>query len=135
MTSDNAKMFKSASREIKKISRSMEVHQYLTGIGKYPGSPPKAQWRSVVHDFLQLNLAIGKAVTKFNCNSLLANDWSNAVTPANVIADCKTCGIYPFNRLAIKVPEDASILVKKKQCCMLVTLNLVQLLLMVLLKK
>ena len=29
----------------------------------------------------------------------------NAVIPANVIAGFKTCGVYPFNRSAIKVQE------------------------------
>ena len=31
--------------------------------------------------------------------------WVNAVTPANVIAGFKTCGVYPFNRSAIKIQE------------------------------
>ena len=76
-------------------------------------SPLKAQWRSVAHDFLQSNP--GMVITKFNFNSLFANAWLNAVTPANVIAGFKTCGVYPFNCSAIKVPEskkDASTSVK-----------------------
>ena len=66
-------------------------------------SPLKAQWRKVAHDFLQSNP--GMVITKFNFNALFSKAWVNAVTPANVIAGFKTCGVYPFNRSAIKVQE------------------------------
>jgi len=65
--------------------------------------PLKAQWRQVVHNFLQSNP--GKIVTKFNFNSIFADAWLHSVTPANVMGGFKTCGVYPFNPAAIKVPE------------------------------
>ena len=66
-------------------------------------SPLKAQWRQVAHTFLQSNP--GKIITKFNFNSLFADAWLRAVTPANVMGGFKTCGVYPFNPAAIMVPE------------------------------
>ena len=65
-------------------------------------SPLKAQWRKVAHDFLQSNP--GQIITKFNFNGLFAKAWGAALTPANLIAGFRTCGIYPYNRSAITVP-------------------------------
>jgi len=64
-------------------------------------SPFKAQWRAVCHDFFQANP--GKVITKFNFVNLFVKAWSQAVTPANVIAGFRTCGIYPVNSAAIRV--------------------------------
>ena len=68
-------------------------------------SPLKMQWRTVCHQFLQSNP--GKVITKFNFNSLFSKAWLSAVTPANVMAGFKTCGVYPFNSSAIGVSMDA----------------------------
>ena len=65
-------------------------------------SPLKAQWQKVVHDFLQPNPS--QVITKFNFNSLFAKAWVNAITPANLISGFKTCGVFPLNRAAIKIP-------------------------------
>ena len=45
-------------------------------------------------------------ITKFNFNSLFSKAWLSAVTPANMIAGFKTCGVYPFNSSAIGVSMD-----------------------------
>ena len=66
--------------------------------------PLKAQWRKVAHDFLQSNPGHGQVITKFNFNGLFAKAWGAALTPANLIAGFKTCGVYPYNRSAITVP-------------------------------
>ena len=67
-------------------------------------SPLKAQWRSVCHQFLQTNP--GKIITKFNFTSLFSKAWLQAVTPGNVMAGFKTCGVYPFNPKAIQVSNN-----------------------------
>ena len=69
-------------------------------------SPLKAQWQKVVHDFIQSNP--GEVVTKFSLNTLFAKAWILSLTPANLIAGFRTCGIYPFNRSAIKIPGEGS---------------------------
>ena len=69
-------------------------------------SPLKAQWQKVVHDFIQSNP--GEVITKFNFNALFAKAWIASLTPANLMAGFKTCGIYPFNRLAINIPGEGS---------------------------
>ena len=69
-------------------------------------SPLKAQWQKVVHDFIQSNP--GKVITKFNFNALFAKAWIASLTPANLMAGFRTCGIYPFNRLAINIPVEGS---------------------------
>ena len=66
-------------------------------------SPLKAQWQKVVHDFIQSNP--GEVV---NFNTLFAKAWIASLTAANLIAGFRTCGIYPFNRLAIKIPGEGS---------------------------
>ena len=65
-------------------------------------SPLKSHWSAVCHDFTRLNP--GKVITKFNFNRLFSQAWLKAVVPANIMAGFKTCGVYPFNRSAIKVP-------------------------------
>ncbi len=65
--------------------------------------PLKRHWMSTCHNFFQSNP--GKVVTKFNFNSLFSQAWLKAVSPSNVIAGFKTCGVHPFNPSAIKVPE------------------------------
>ena len=44
-------------------------------------------------------------ITKFNFNSLFSKAWLQSVTPANIIAGFKSCGVYPFNSAAIKIPS------------------------------
>ena len=61
----------------------------------------KSHWSAVCHDFTRLNP--GKVITKFNFNRLFSQAWLQAVVPANIMAGFKTCGVYPFNRSAIKV--------------------------------
>ena len=58
------------------------------------------------HDFFHKNP--GKVITKFNCNSLFSKAWFQALTPANLIAGFKTCGVYPLNRSAIIVAPCSS---------------------------
>ena len=45
-------------------------------------------------------------INKFNFNSLFSKAWLSAVTPANMISDFKTCGVYPFNSSAIVATVD-----------------------------
>ena len=73
-------------------------------------APLKAHWTTVCHDIFQKNP--GKVVTKFNFNFLFSKAWFQALTPANLIAGFKTCGVYPLNRSAISVlPGGSTLLV------------------------
>ena len=45
----------------------------------------------------------GKVVTKFNFSFLFSKALFEALTPANLIAGFKTCGVYLLNRSAISV--------------------------------
>jgi len=54
----------------------------------------------------------GQVIIKFNFNSLFVKAWIAAITPANLIAGFKSCGIYPLNRSAIVIPGKRSTTVK-----------------------
>ena len=64
-------------------------------------SPFKTQWRTVCHEFLQANP--GKVITNFNFVRLFTKAWTQAVTPANLVAGFKSCGVYPLDSSAIQV--------------------------------
>ena len=66
-------------------------------------APLNSQWRTVCHEFLQHNP--DRVITKFNFNSLFSKAWLQSVIPAIIIAGFKSCGVYPFNSSAIKVPS------------------------------
>ena len=61
--------------------------------------PLKAHWSHVCHAYLQQNS--GRIITRFQFSSLFSQAWSAAVSPANIIAGFRTCGVYPFNPSAI----------------------------------
>ena len=48
----------------------------------------------------------GKIITKFNFTAPFSRAWVQAVTPGNVIAGIKTCGVYPFNPKEVDVSKD-----------------------------
>ena len=64
-------------------------------------SPFKTQWRTVCHEFFQANP--GKVITNFNFVSLFIKAWTQAVTPANLVAGFKSCSVYPLDSSAIQV--------------------------------
>ena len=59
------------------------------------------------HDFFHKNP--GKVITKFNFNYLFSKAWFQALTPANLIAGFKTCGVYPLNRSIIVAPCSSNV--------------------------
>ena len=61
--------------------------------------PLKAHWSHVCHAYLQQNPDC--IITPFQFSSLFSQAWSAAVSPANIIAGFRTCGVYPFNPSAI----------------------------------
>ena len=61
--------------------------------------PLKAHWSHACHAYLQQNP--GRVITRFQFSSLFSQAWSAAVSPANIIAGFRTCGVYPFNPSAI----------------------------------
>ena len=58
--------------------------------------PLKRHWSDVCHDFQQENP--GKVVSKLNFMPLFAKAWLLALTPANIIAGFKKCGIFSFQQ-------------------------------------
>ena len=63
--------------------------------------PLNTHWSHVCHAYLQQNP--GPVMTCFQFNTLFSQAWSAAVSPANIIAGFRTCGVYPFNPSAICV--------------------------------
>jgi len=63
----------------------------------------KSQWSNVCHRFFQENP--GKVIMKIHFSALFSQAWARAISPSNIIAGFQTCGVYPFNPAAIKVPE------------------------------
>ena len=63
-------------------------------------SPFKVKWRTVCHEYFQVNP--GKVITNFNFVSLFTKTFTQAVTPANLVAGFKGCGVYPLYSSAIQ---------------------------------
>ena len=66
--------------------------------------PLKRHWSEVCHEFQQKHP--GVVISKLNFSGLFAKAWLQALTPANIVAGFRTCGVYPFNRNAISYPDD-----------------------------
>ena len=66
--------------------------------------PLKSHWANVCHSYLQQNP--GRVITRFQFSALFSQAWSLAVTPANITAGFRTCGVYPFNPAAISIPAN-----------------------------
>ena len=65
--------------------------------------PLKSYWSNVCHIFFQKNP--GNVITRFQFSALFSEAWARALCPSNIIAGFRTCGVFPFNSDAIKVPE------------------------------
>ena len=63
----------------------------------------KFHWSNVCHNFLQQNP--GRVITRFQFSALFSKAWGTAVSPSNIIAGFRKCGVYPFNPSAIRVLE------------------------------
>ena len=46
----------------------------------------------------------GKVITQFQFSTLFSEAWGKAVSPCNIIAGFRTCGVFPFSPEAIKIP-------------------------------
>ena len=68
-------------------------------------SPLKSYRKKVCHQFYSKNNA-QKNITSYDFVGLFSEAWSSAMTLKNVIASFAVTGIYPFNRSAIKLPEE-----------------------------
>ena len=66
--------------------------------------PLKRHWSAICHEFQQKHP--GMVISKLNFTELFAKAWLQALTPANIVAGFRSCGIYPFNRNAILFPDD-----------------------------
>lgn len=67
--------------------------------------PLKRHWTDVCHKRLQSNP--GMVISKYNFSEVFSEAWMKALTPGNIVSGFKKCGIYPFNRDAIPVSEEA----------------------------
>ena len=61
--------------------------------------PLKRNWQSVCHQYMQSNP--GKIVTKYQFSALLNKAWMLTMTPSNICAGFRKCGVYLFNSNAI----------------------------------
>ncbi len=66
----------------------------------------KTHWTTVCHNYFQKTPE--KVITKFNFNFLFSKAWLQALTPANLIAGFKTCGIFPLNPSAITINSSSN---------------------------
>ena len=64
--------------------------------------PLKACWKEECHNFMSDNP--GKVVNRYVFSQLLSRAWSKAMSIRNIAGGFKVCGIYPFNRDALRVP-------------------------------
>ena len=67
--------------------------------------PLKRHWSDVCHSFLHHHP--GVIISKFNFSRLFSEAWMRALTPSNIIAGFRKCGIHPFNRQAIPLNHQA----------------------------
>ena len=61
--------------------------------------PLKSNWGEACHDYIQANP--GRVVTKYQFSSLLSQAWMKTMVPLNIISGFRTCGVYPFNPMAV----------------------------------
>ena len=66
--------------------------------------PLKRHWSEVCHEFQQKYPSV--VISKLNFSGFFAKAWVQALTPANIVAGFRTCGVDPFNRNAILYPDD-----------------------------
>ena len=66
-------------------------------------APLKSAWKQVVQVFTANN---HQAVTRSDFCSLFSEAWYKGMSMKNVLAGFKVCGIYPFNKAAIVLPEE-----------------------------
>ena len=64
--------------------------------------PLKVCWKEECHNFMSDNP--GKVVNRYVFSQLLSRAWSKAMSIRNIAGGFKVCGIYPFNRDALRVP-------------------------------
>lgn len=67
-------------------------------------SPLKSYWKQACHKFHTDNPM--RNITSYDFVGLFAEVWASAMTINNIVASFKVTGIYPFDRSAIKLPEE-----------------------------
>lgn len=68
--------------------------------------PLKQHWSEACHIFLQKYP--GVVISKLNFSRVFSAAWMKALTPENITAGFRKCGVYPFNRHAISLPHEES---------------------------
>ena len=64
----------------------------------------KVFWRHVCHDFIVQNP--GRVVTHYDFCHLFSQAWFKAMTMKNIVSGFRVTGICPFDRKAIRIPEE-----------------------------
>ena len=67
--------------------------------------PLKTAWRQVCHRFHSTNP--GRAITRYDFSSIFSEAWIETMTPRNIISGFRTTGVFPMNRQAIVLPQEA----------------------------
>ena len=68
--------------------------------------PLKRHWWEICHQHQQHNP--GVVISKLNFSGLFSQAWLNALTPGNIVAGFRKCGIHPFNQQAIPLAHEAA---------------------------
>ena len=66
-------------------------------------SPLKSQWKQVVQAFVAQHR---RSVSRYDFCSLFSKAWVEAMSMKTVISGFKVCGVCPFNRRALTLPEE-----------------------------
>ena len=69
--------------------------------------PLKRQWSNACHEFQQHNP--GMVVTKFTFSRVFAQAWLKALTPENIVAGFKKCGIHPLTGMPFQFQKMMSL--------------------------
>ena len=56
--------------------------------------PLKCHWSEICHQHQQCNS--GVVISKLNFSGLFSQAWLNALTPGNIVAGFRNCGIHPL---------------------------------------
>lgn len=69
--------------------------------------PLKAAFRAEVQKLMRKNKK--KSLNRYDFNRVLKPAWYKAVTPGNITAGFRSCGVWPFNPEVVKLPCEMNI--------------------------
>ena len=64
--------------------------------------PLKTCWKEACHNYMSDHP--GEVVNRYVFSKLFSKAWTNAMSIRNIMSGFKVCGIYPFDRNALRLP-------------------------------